>query len=789
MPVTPEQNAEQQKQPNPYVGPRAFVRGEQLYGRDSEVRRLNNLLIAERIVLLHSPSGAGKTSLLQSALIPYLESEGFHVLPTMRVSTASFLPASGQSAMPPFNRFLLSLFLSLEEALPPEQQMSPEELAGISLRDYLDTFPQRQQQQEQPQQQQAIPSDDMDDMGEPKESYKQVLIFDQFEEILTIDPTDVEARQVFFEQVGAALSNRSRWVLFVMREDFTAALDPYLRPVPTRMNTRFRLDLLDTSAARQAIYEPAHEVGVEFSEAAVTKLVDDLRRVRVQGPQGEVLVQHGTHIEPVQLQVVCYSLWEKLPPDISLIKEEDLEVVGDVDDALAVYYADHVATIARQSGFSERAIRDWFEHHLITQQGIRNQIVQGPIESAGLPNEMIAQLIDARLVRAEKRRGVVWLELAHDRLIEPVQKDNEAWREAHLGLLQRQSAMWIDQNRPDGLLLSGHTLHEAEQWARQHESDVTPYEREFLKECQEARARAKRERRRNQIILALAIIAIIAFLVAIIFFFVARWERDRANQARQDLIQLQQSLTAVSSQAAMVEEIAVQTAAAAAGYRTAAVETMAVVETLVSSENLPRDQQQTIIAQAQQTSIAAQAAEDEAWEQSRYAWQTAAVVKQQLDSEIDMQSTELAQTSPPYPPPYPAPGTSPQPYPQPSPAGYPAPGNTPPGPPTVLTTSDERQTTIAEIVYREATVAARETHVAATVIRIQTMFLPTSTPTPARTVTPSPTVLPPYIPPFPPYQPTTTRTPAPEPAATVTPTPYSYPVPEGEPDRVPSPLP
>ena len=49
---------------NPYVGPRAFQDGETLYGRDREVAKLLNLLIAERIVLLYSPSGAGKTSLL-----------------------------------------------------------------------------------------------------------------------------------------------------------------------------------------------------------------------------------------------------------------------------------------------------------------------------------------------------------------------------------------------------------------------------------------------------------------------------------------------------------------------------------------------------------------------------------------------------------------------------------------------------------------------------------------------------------------------------------------------------
>ena len=43
---------------NPYIGPRAFQTGEILYGRDREVEELLDLLIAERIVLLHSPSGA-----------------------------------------------------------------------------------------------------------------------------------------------------------------------------------------------------------------------------------------------------------------------------------------------------------------------------------------------------------------------------------------------------------------------------------------------------------------------------------------------------------------------------------------------------------------------------------------------------------------------------------------------------------------------------------------------------------------------------------------------------------
>ena len=53
-----------------------------------------NLIIAERIVLLHSPSGAGKTSLIQAALIPRLLKNRFQVLPVVRVNLDSTDPGA-----------------------------------------------------------------------------------------------------------------------------------------------------------------------------------------------------------------------------------------------------------------------------------------------------------------------------------------------------------------------------------------------------------------------------------------------------------------------------------------------------------------------------------------------------------------------------------------------------------------------------------------------------------------------------------------------------------------------
>ena len=129
--------------PNPYVGPRAFETGETLYGRDRELQDLLDLLIAERIVLLYSPSGAGKSSLIHAGLIPRLREIGFHVLPVIRVNQeppqdlkgrpnpADQEPASQPLDSTSINRYLFSTLLSLEEGLSPEQQMEGSRLAKI----------------------------------------------------------------------------------------------------------------------------------------------------------------------------------------------------------------------------------------------------------------------------------------------------------------------------------------------------------------------------------------------------------------------------------------------------------------------------------------------------------------------------------------------------------------------------------------------------------------------------------------------------------------------------------
>src|SRR3712207_3254009 len=452
---------------NPYVGPTSFRLGDDLYGRDREREDLLDLLVAERIVLLYSPSGAGKTSLLEAALTPALQAAGFEVLPVIRV-THTLEPRPG--APTPRNRYVMSVLLSLEEGLLPEEQRPVTELATLTMREYLEIRADRD--------------------GRPG---NEVLVFDQFEEVLTADPTDEPAKHAFFRELGEALRDRGYWALFSMREDFLAGLDPYLAQVPTRFRTRFRLDLLSVDQALEAIRLPAERAGVDFTEEAARQLVDDLRTVRVQRPDGvsEVL---GSYVEPVQLQVACHQLWSKLPPDATRITRADVQALGRVDQALAGYYAERVCRAAERTGVPERTIREGVEERLITPQGLRSQVLEGPERSGEAGLRLLGELLDAHLVRAETRRQATWYELAHDRLIEPVRRDNAAWRAQHLSSFERAAALWEEEGRPDRLLLLGADLTAAEQDDVVRSGALPHRQQEFL----EASRRADEQVRRDQ---------------------------------------------------------------------------------------------------------------------------------------------------------------------------------------------------------------------------------------------------------------------------------------------------
>jgi hypothetical protein len=465
----------------PYVGPRSFTADDALrfFGREYESKQLSALLISERIVVLHGPLGTGKTSLINARVSKLLASK-LEVLPTIRLN---YDPVVMTVPDEPSNRYVESTLRSLGWT-PVANQPLPTLLHFLN-----ESFAEDQR--------------------------AEVMIFDQFEEVLTLCPTDSAQKNDFFRQLGDVLdssqhpdndladsdsqaSSRSqphpRWALFVVRDEQLASLDPFLPMLGASRPTMFRLRPLDATKATAAIRGPAERGGVEITEDAAEWLFRKLsgRYVYKPGTKEPTWIE-GHQVEPVHLQIVCQRFWEALPPGQMVVTQEDAErALGyylkkngsdPVDAVLADYYSHELQAIERNSNgqIRERELRYWIDRYLISSHGVRIQVAKGNSATNGLSNQAIDALRGAHLVQEDDRTGVSWIELSHDRLIRPIQISNESWLQENTEPWQLAAVAW-ERSKTPNLLLRWRALKEAEKSARKNPEKLAALDKEFLHE-------------------------------------------------------------------------------------------------------------------------------------------------------------------------------------------------------------------------------------------------------------------------------------------------------------------
>jgi hypothetical protein len=443
---------------NPYRGPREFSREDQLPNRQREARELTDLVVAERVVLLHSPSGAGKTSLVEAAVVDGLRAEGFCATPRLRVNE----PVD-EGAVP--NPYIHSLVSYLLGACPAEERPS-----DLSLSEAVTRWR---------------------DVEQPGKG-RTVLIIDQLEEVLTLNPADWDVKEAFFQELGKLLAYEPVWALLSMREDYMGGLDRYLRFLPGHLRSRYRLDFLTRADAILAMRVPAERQRVEFKQEAAERLADLLAVTTIQRP-GEQPEEVGTpYVQPFQLQVVCRQLWRSIRKhrgdDFTTIELSDVEQYADVNKALKLYFGDTIANVVNETQADEQTVRDWFEYELITNQNFRSQTLSPPKVSN--PESVIRQLEEGYLIRGDLRGASTWYELTHDRLIRPVQESNDAWRRAKLEPWRSAAYIWNDNDRQGVFLLPAEEI--PKQYLRKElpESGFSQIERAFL-ESSVSQARQK----------------------------------------------------------------------------------------------------------------------------------------------------------------------------------------------------------------------------------------------------------------------------------------------------------
>ena len=244
-------------------------------------------------------------------------------------------------------------------------------------------------------------------------------------------------------------------------------------------------------------------------------------------------------VEPLHLQVTCERLWQRLPEGTVEVKPEAVDTAGAVGDALAAYYRDAVRETAcsREAvdlGCDERAIRDWFENELISPAGLRDQLQRGADATGKLPNPVVEVLEAHYLVRSELRRGTLWYEIAHDRLIEAIKADNQVWYDTQaepLRILRTQADKW-ERRRDQSALLADQQLADVEAWAARNPKSLSEPERRFLEACRDQQAKRATLRRLRRTVAAAVVVTLVLTT------FMARRLYNRNNELKRTLARM-----------------------------------------------------------------------------------------------------------------------------------------------------------------------------------------------------------------------------------------------------------
>ena len=430
---------------NPYKGPDLFTEADFEFYKGRE-RRGERTSLAARSAQYRSALWTirrRQNFADLSGTHPKVKEEGFEVLPLGDIKRGA-----ADIIDPSKNIFLTNLINSLAK-----DEKDPEKFRDSSLVDYL--------------------------KNRKRDKIERALIIDHLEEIFEPYPNALKSRKEFFQQLTEAIAaDPQLYILLSVREEFVSRLDRYRGLMPGELRTRLSLELPGKQTAIKMIEGPTEKVEPKRTyDPVVTKNIV------------EHLTDNEGHIEPIQLQVVCYEIWESLAEDVSTITNEHLEALAhrDLQDtsgssegaganrgekdpigafivsALEGFYERSLTRVLDEpvDGVSEDALRRLFSDNLIRGDRLE-RIARGETETAGVPETIIARLIDCHLIRSHEYAGAHYIELTHNAMVNPIRDANEKAEETRYSeypwLLTAQK---YHENRNQDLLLRGSDLKQA----------------------------------------------------------------------------------------------------------------------------------------------------------------------------------------------------------------------------------------------------------------------------------------------------------------------------------------
>jgi hypothetical protein len=379
--------------PYPGIDPFSYADRDVFFARETEARTLIRLIVMYRGVLLYSGSGTGKSSLVNSGLIPLAIEEGYNperirVQPKKGEEIVIERLSERVDGKPPF---LPSVFASDEL----------QERVVLSVEQFLETLSQM-----------PMPA-------------RPLLIFDQFEEWITLfeegssSQTAKEVRAVQEDILDAIVSlvNNSALpvkVLIVLREDYLAKLAPLFEQCPNLPDQYLRLTSLKADQVYQVIRRPFEKYPEKYSPG-----VSDCLAKKIQTEFEERVA--GADIRLTEVQIVCHTLFEtgKQGPDLDQLFVDE----GGVQGILEKYLKRALESLKDNQQDPAVALLS----RMVTSAGTRNVISEDDLINRvqledGILPELLGETLNSletetKLVRRELRHKVYYYEIASEFLV------------------------------------------------------------------------------------------------------------------------------------------------------------------------------------------------------------------------------------------------------------------------------------------------------------------------------------------------------------------------------------
>lgn len=388
------------------------------FGRKEDTEKLRELISVERMVVLYGKSGLGKSSLLNAGVLPLLQD--YCIIPIR-------LHAKAENIATP-----LATTLAKIESESTGKEAFIETFAG-ALAPVWAKLNALQQQKNPP----CI-----------------CLVFDQFEELFTHDPAEIQAfktalAEAFFEKVPQKV--RNQWevsrselteaqqkqlflpielkLVFAIRDDRMSFLDAMKDVFPNILQKTYKLAPLHHAQAEEAILYPAYARAAHFKVQPFDYEDDALDAIL------DTLSNQKGEIESPQLQIICRHA-ETLVENHKIAANDKGKIIiqrahlGELSQIYRAYYLNMLAMIA--NNVERRKVREVIENELIYEPDERRiPCFEKIILDKGVSLQTLLWLVNEHhILRAEPNVGGGFTyELSHDVLVKPILAEKKLRRE------------------------------------------------------------------------------------------------------------------------------------------------------------------------------------------------------------------------------------------------------------------------------------------------------------------------------------------------------------------------